>query len=259
MPGERARRRRLTLPADRTAEPEVFDLSRHPRVHSGHVEADRALTLDYGLRLSHMPTQYNTRPEDTLDAVFLASKWDPAKAPRYYVPDPRNSALIIDPANPSQPLPANLANSLRYTIVPGSGDPLNGVVALGQNGQPKAGIPNPRAILFAPRGGFAWTPFEDQKTVLRGGFGWAYNRNTSRRPSTGSRTASADPRTSFRQAWTRCPRRRTCSRFWRRAMAPAMNRRQPAACRRPTTTACRCSGSSSGDSCWTLRTSATSR
>ena len=140
-------------------------------------KVNRALTLDYGLRLYHIPSQHNTRPEETLDAVFVPSKWDPAKAPRYYVPDPRNPNLVIDPANPGQPLPASSANILRFTLVPGSGDPLNGVVALGRDGEDKAGLPNPRAVLAAPRGGFAWTPFDSQKTLLRGGFGWAYNRN----------------------------------------------------------------------------------
>ena len=136
----------------------------------------RNLTLDYGLRLSHMPTEYNTRPDETLDAVFLASKWDPAKAPRFYVPDPKNPSLIIDPANPNSPLAASVASALRYTIVPGSGDLLNGVVALGKNGQQNAGLRMPPAILAAPRGGFAWTPFD--RTVVRGGFGWAFNRNS---------------------------------------------------------------------------------
>jgi hypothetical protein len=136
----------------------------------------RTLTLDYGLRLSHMPTEYNTRPDETLDAVFLPSRWDPAKAPRFYVPDPRNPSLIIDPANPGAPLPAAVANALRYTIVPGSGDLLNGVVALGKNGEQAAGLRNPPAMLAAPRGGFAWTL--DDRTVLRGGFGWSFNRNT---------------------------------------------------------------------------------
>ena len=136
----------------------------------------RNLTLDYGLRLSHMPTEYNTRPDETLDAVFLASKWDPAKAPRFYLPDPRNPSLVIDPANPNSPMPASVSNALRYTIVPGSGDLLNGVVALGKNGEQAAGLPNPSAILAAPRGGFAWTVFD--RTVVRGGFGWAFNRNS---------------------------------------------------------------------------------
>ncbi|HTL00878.1 MAG TPA: hypothetical protein VL243_01595, partial [Vicinamibacterales bacterium] len=137
---------------------------------------NRSLTLDYGLRLSHMPTEFNTRPDETLDAVFLASKWDPAKAPRFYVPDPKNPTLIIDPANPNSPLPASVASALRYTIVPGSGDLLNGVVALGKNGEQNAGLRMPPALMVAPRGGFAWTPFES--TVVRGGFGWAYNRNS---------------------------------------------------------------------------------
>ena len=136
----------------------------------------RNLTLDYGMRLSHMPTEYNTRPDETLDAVFLPSKWDSAKAPRFYVPDPKNPSLIIDPANPNSPLPAIVANALRYTIVPNSGDLLNGVVPLGKNGEQAAGLRNPPAILVAPRGGFAWTL--DDRTVVRGGFGWAFNRNT---------------------------------------------------------------------------------
>jgi len=66
---------------------------------------------------------------------------------------------------------------LKYTIVPGSGDPLDGVVALGSPGVGLPGILDPKAILFAPRGGFAWSPAQSDKTVIRGGFGWGYNRD----------------------------------------------------------------------------------
>jgi hypothetical protein len=137
----------------------------------------RGLTLDYGLRFYHIPTEHNRNTDATLDAVFLPSRWDPAKAPRYYVPDPKNASLVIDPAHPDQPLPSTLSNVLRYTLVPGSGDPMNGVVQLGKNGVGNSGIRDPRWLLLAPRGGFAWTPDERQRTVIRGGFGWAYNRN----------------------------------------------------------------------------------
>jgi len=126
-------------------------------------------TLDYGLRLQYMPTEYNTNPDLTLDAVFLFDKWDPAKAPRYYVPNPSNPNQVIDPANPNNPVPQNLANVLRYSIVPNSGDLFNGVVPL--RGEP--GLRNP-PLMFAPRGGFAWQALP--KTVIRAGFGWAYNR-----------------------------------------------------------------------------------
>lgn len=140
-------------------------------------KAARSLTLDYGLRFYHMPTEHNRNTDETLDAVFLPSRWDPAKAPRLYAPDPRNPALVVDPARPDQPLASNLANVLRYTIVPGSGDPLNGIVPLGKNGIGGSGIRDPKFLLLAPRGGFAWQPFGAERTVLRGGFGWAYNRN----------------------------------------------------------------------------------
>ena len=136
----------------------------------------RSLTLDYGIRLYHIPSEFNTRPDETLDAVFVPSLWDPAKAPRYYVPDPTNTARLIDPAFPNQPLATNVTAALLYSLVPGSGDPLNGVVRLGDPRIGNAGIRNPPFLLFAPRGGFAWQVAS--KTVLRGGFGWSYARPT---------------------------------------------------------------------------------
>src|SRR5581483_10214939 len=84
---------------------------------------------------------------------------------------------VIDPAHPDAPVPSNLTNLLRYTLVPGSGDPLNGIVQLGKNGVGASGIRDPQWLLIAPRGGFAWTPGASQRTVIRGGLGWAYNRN----------------------------------------------------------------------------------
>ncbi|HEY2015937.1 MAG TPA: carboxypeptidase regulatory-like domain-containing protein [Bryobacteraceae bacterium] len=136
-----------------------------------------SLTFDYGVRIYHMPTQHELDPKATNDAVFLPSRWDPAKAVRLYVPDPANANLIIDPAHPNSPLPSTLTNILKYTIVPGSGDPLNGVVALGSPGVGLPGILDPKFLLFAPRGGFAWSPLGNDKTVIRGGFGWGYNRD----------------------------------------------------------------------------------
>lgn len=137
-------------------------------------KATSKLTFDYGLRVYHIPTEYNTQPDITLDAVFVPGKWDPAKAPRYYIPDPKNTRQLIDPAFPNDPLPTNVTAALLYSLVPGSGDPLNGVVKLGD--LYSAGIRNPTWLLFAPRGGLAYLVMP--KTVIRAGFGMSYNRPT---------------------------------------------------------------------------------
>jgi len=137
----------------------------------------RNLTLNYGIRMYHMPAEHDVKPSDTMDAVFLPWLYDPAKAPRYYIPNPANKSQVIDPANPSKPLSSDVASTLLYSIVPGSGSLNNGVMPLGAPGIGDAGFFAPRYFMFAPRGGFAYTPAKDSKMVIRGGFGWAYNRN----------------------------------------------------------------------------------
>ena len=136
------------------------------------------LTLDYGVRVYHMPAERDVNPGAVGDAVFIPSLYNPATAPRYYVPNPANSKQVIDPANPNNPLPTATASALLYTLVPGSGNPMDGVAAIGSAAAGNAGLLSPKYLLFAPRGGFAWSPERDSKMVIRGGFGWGYNRNT---------------------------------------------------------------------------------
>ncbi len=129
-----------------------------------------SFTLDYGVRFYHMPGEQNTRPEITKAGYFDPAKWDPKQAPRFYIPDPKTPTQLIDPASPNSPLAKSVFNTLLYSIVPGSGNLMNGVVDL----KGASALGNPRWLLVAPRGGFAWQV--SPNTVVRGGFGWSYGR-----------------------------------------------------------------------------------
>jgi hypothetical protein len=115
------------------------------------------LTFDYGVRIYHMPSQHELDPAKTNDATFVPGLWTASQAVRLNVLDPKSPTQVIDPANPNSPLPASLTNILKYTIVPGSGKPRDGVAVFGANGIGNNGIINPNFLLAAPRGGFAWS------------------------------------------------------------------------------------------------------
>ncbi len=109
--------------------------------------ATRRLTLNVGLRYS---AYFN--PWDTHDVLsnFLPQNFDPARAREI---DPRTGRLL-----------------------PGTGDPLNGVVLAGKDSPYGRKVTENNTDLLGPRFGFAWDLFGKKKTALRGGYGVFFTR-----------------------------------------------------------------------------------
>lgn len=104
-------------------------------------------TLDYGMRFSWIPPQY--------DANNQIALFDPGS---YNAAD----AVTIDPTTGN--------------IIPADGgNPLNGM-RFTKNGQLPQGGWNSRGIMPEPRLGFAYDLLGNHKTILRGGFGMMHDR-----------------------------------------------------------------------------------
>jgi hypothetical protein len=104
------------------------------------------LTLDYGMRFAWIPPQYDAKNQV---ALFDPAAYDPA------------TAVQVDSGG---------------NIIPGSGDPLDGMKYT-SNHQIPAGGWNDRGVMPEPRFGFAYDLFSNHRTVLRGGFGMMHDRS----------------------------------------------------------------------------------
>ncbi|MPZ19697.1 MAG: TonB-dependent receptor plug domain-containing protein [Luteitalea sp.] len=129
------------------------------------------LTLDYGLRLSYLGPTYST-------GQFLQN---------YFVPEAYDASQAVDIFTG--------AGVLRGSVIPGTGNPFNGMVEEGSSGLPKGGIEN--TVDFAPRAGLSWDVKGDGQTAVRAGVGIFYERfrqNTLNFDGLGSPPLSYTPR-----------------------------------------------------------------
>ena len=107
----------------------------------------RNLSLNFGLRWSNY---YNPYDLHNVMSNFLPWLYDRSKAPQLV----RNNG----------------------TIVPGTGDRLNGIIVAGRNSPFGERIANDNRNLFGPRFSFAWAPLRGRRTAIRGGWGMFYTR-----------------------------------------------------------------------------------
>jgi hypothetical protein len=110
------------------------------------IKLRKNLTLTAGLRWEYFQPEYEVH---NLFGAFYPALYDPNKAP-----------TVNDDG----------------TLVPGTGDPLNGIIIAGKNSPYGRALFPSHKDAFAPRIGVSWDPFANGKTAIRAGYGIFFDR-----------------------------------------------------------------------------------
>ncbi len=131
-------------------------------------KATKRLTIDAGVRAYYIQPQYD---QGHSTSNFLPSLFDPAKAQVLYRPVMVNGVKMA-----LNPITGETTSSLAIgKLIPGVGDPANGLAQGGQKGVNNYLMKVP-SILWAPRVGLAFDLTGRQNLVLRLGAGRFYDR-----------------------------------------------------------------------------------
>jgi Carboxypeptidase regulatory-like domain/TonB-dependent Receptor Plug Domain len=130
-------------------------------------KVNRKLTLDYGLRWAYIGPTYTVKP--FFESYFDPAAYNPATAVSIFT-----GPTVFDPATGQPKVDPNGTIELNGSIIPGSGNKLNGLILEG-NGIPP-GFVDHRYANIEPRLGFAYDPWGSGKWAIRGGFGIFHER-----------------------------------------------------------------------------------